>query len=281
MPGVITFLTDFGQEDAYVAAMKGVTLGIAPAATLVDISHSVPAQDVLAAAYLLGIACPYFPRGTVHIAVVDPGVGTDRRALLLETPHALFLAPDNGALSYVVDAYLDEREKNVTVPPVLPPPLRLCSLPAALKAYALTHSQLFRQPVSQTFHGRDIFAPVAAHLANGLAPDAVGPRVEAVHAFVLPRPYAAGADTTVGAVMHVDHFGNLITNLSAADLPPGRVQIVIGGHRIPEVSVAYQHGGQLLAIIGSSGYLEIATKNGSAAELTGLGRWAEVTAHNA
>lgn len=159
MSGTVTLTTDFGTADGYAAAMKGVILGINPAARLVDISHGIQAQNIPQAAFVLGTACPYFPDGTVHLVVVDPGVGTARRAVILKTPRAYFVAPDNGVLSYVVrdGEKADRAEKGP----------RHIKLPPGLEAVSITRPRFWRQPVSATFHGRDIFAPVAARLSLG------------------------------------------------------------------------------------------------------------------
>ena len=277
MSRVITLLTDFGAQDSYAAAMKGVILGIAPAATLVDITHAIPPQDVFSAAFTLGTCFRYFPAGTIHTIVVDPGVGTRRQALLLVTPDALFVAPDNGVLSYVLEAY--SAQEPVSGSPrslFLPPQAVQIAVPPGLDAHALTNNELFINPVSQTFHGRDVFAPVAAHLCNGLPYDQVGPRTDTVTSFALPRPRRADDGTLLGTVIHIDSFGNLITNLRDADLPTYNPTILIGNYHIQGISASYEGGGNLLAIIGSSGNLEVAAKNGSATTLMGAGRWTEV-----
>ena len=272
---VITFLTDFGLRDGYVAAMKGAVLQIAPEATLVDVSHAVPPQDVYAAAYILSTSSPYFPPNAIHIVVVDPGVGTSRRAILLETPSARFLAPDNGVLTYVLQAYGARAPGvNGSLPTVTEVPV-----PALLHAYQLVNPTYFRLEVSQTFHGRDIFAPVAAHLARGVPTEAFGPRLDSVLAFTLPHPETLAGGTLQGTVIHVDTYGNLITNVRREDIPPAGSTVRIGGREIRGLQTAYQREDELLAIIGSSGYLEIAAANGSAANVLGVQRWAAVDVH--
>ena len=274
MPHVITLLTDFGTEDAYTASMKGVILGIDPSATLVDITHGIPPQDLYAAAFTLGISHPYFPKGTIHVTVVDPGVGTSRQALLLETPEALFLAPDNGVLAYVLEAYKGPPEHRPDVERRDgPPPAVQTPVPAPLRAFALADERLFRSPVSQTFHGRDIFAPVAAHLSRGLAPERVRPPMGVVTTFALPYPQSRRDGTLEGSVLHVDGFGNLITNVRAPDLPRGDLRVTVRGHTIAGLSSSYATGGAVLAILESSGYLEIAARNGNAAQILGAGHW--------
>lgn len=250
-PIIVTLLTDFGTRDAYVASMNGVILGIAPQVTIVDITHEIPPQDVAAGAFILSTAYSYFPTDTIHVAVVDPGVGTSRRVVLLETPQGRFLAPDNGLLTHVLD------EESV--------------------AYALENRSLFLSNVSQTFHGRDVFAPVAARLANGLPSKEVGPRITDLQTLPVPKPEALPNGGVAGTVVHVDAFGNLITNVLEMDLPKGLIRIQVGRATIMGLSGSYQSGADLLAIIGSHGRLEIAARNGSAAALLGLGRGSGVS----
>ena len=277
MPGVITLLTDFGSQDAYVAAMKGTVLSIAPSATLVDITHSIPPQDIYAAAFTLGASHAFFPRRTIHVVVVDPGVGTPRRALLLQTPDALFLAPDNGVLTYVVEAFRDAHPNTAPTGHLsTPPPPVSVPVPASLRAYTLANKALFRPQISQTFHGRDIFAPVAAHLSLGVPPEAVGPLWEEITVFALPHPQHNQDGSLTGTIIHVDTFGNLITNLKTEVLPKGDLEFMVGGRTISGLRRSYEGGGELLAIVGSSGYLEVAAENGSAAQLLGIGRWSPV-----
>ena len=277
MPGVITLLTDFGSQDSYVAAMKGVVLSIAPSAMLVDITHSMPPQDVYAAAFTLGASHAFFPRGTIHVVVVDPGVGTQRRALLLQTPDALFLAPDNGVLTYVVEAFRDTHPNTAPTGHLsIPPPPVSVPVPAPLRAYTLANKALFRPQISQTFHGRDIFAPVAAHLSLGVLPEEVGPLVAEITVFALPHPQHNQDRSLTGTIIHLDKFGNLITNLKSEALPKGDLEVIVGGRTIRGLRTSYEGGGELLAIVGSSGYLEIASEKGSAAQLLRIGRWSPV-----
>ena len=224
MPGlVITLLTDFGLADSYVGAMKGVVLGINPQANLVDLTHDVSPQNVLQGAFLLGTAWPYFPDGTIHLAVVDPGVGTERRALLLEGHGHLFLAPDNGILSFV----LPQEETGTS--PFQP---YLARVPEGFRAYALTDPRYWRHPVSDTFHGRDIFAPVAAHLSLGLAAEEVGEPVDSLIRLAIPVPQWQG-DRLLGHVLHIDRFGNVVTSVPAEVLAGGRegVEVEAGERR--------------------------------------------------
>ncbi|MDP2949243.1 MAG: SAM-dependent chlorinase/fluorinase [Chloroflexota bacterium] len=254
---IITLTSDFGLQDAYVGAMKGVILGINPAASIVDISHAVRPQAIEQGAFLLGTAWPYFPGQTIHVAVVDPGVGTQRRALALRTPVATFVGPDNGVLS----AALPEEVREAVSGYGGPAPIEL---PEGYRAVSLANEAYFRQPVSTTFHGRDVFAPAAAHLSLGVPLEELGEPVEAV--LVLP-PFRARrqADGSLrGRVIHIDIFGNLVTDIRCEDLPE-RVEVEIGGRRIEGVSSAYTQGEGLLAVTGSSGYLEVAVRSSSAA----------------
>lgn len=255
---VITLLTDFGDWDSYVAAMKGVILGINPQATLVDISHHIEPQNISQAAFLLHTVHKYFPRGTIHLVVVDPGVGTGRRAILLTTPQAHFVALDNGVLSYIIE------EK---APPPPGQALRERGLPPGLQAVNLTNTRYWLHPVSTTFHGRDILAPVAAHLSTGIPPQEFGEAITSLLTFPLPHPQPQPDGSLVGHIQHIDAFGNLITDLRREDLPTGRMILEIAGRTIEGLSANYAEGEEILALLGSSGYVEIAARNGSAARL--------------
>ncbi len=243
---IITLTTDFGLVDGYVGTMKGVILGIAPSVTIVDISHNIPPQDVREAAYVLYTAYPYFPSGTIHVVVVDPGVGSERRAIALRTPRATFVAPDNGVLSYVIACETVEEMVSLTKP-----------------RYHLL-------PVSRTFHGRDIFAPAAAYLAQGIPLTELGEPVAEIVTFVLPQPQVRSDGAIVGQIIHIDRFGNLITSIKADDLTARNLIeegiIEIKGEAILGIANSYAEvpPGEPLAIIGSSNHLEIAVSGGSA-----------------
>jgi S-adenosylmethionine hydrolase len=265
MSQVITLTTDFGTGDAYVASMKGVILSINPKAVIVDICHSIEPQNVLQAAFILSTAYRYFPEGTIHVAVVDPGVGSQRKAVILKTPEAFFMAPDNGALSYIIDELDTTPDKPVHHFPPNPEQHKL----GRLEAVAITNPDFWRKPVSTTFHGRDIFAPVAAHLSLGVPVHKFGDSLSHVFAFRIPRPSRDNQGSLTGCVLHIDNFGNLITNIRSGDLPGERVIISIGRRRIDGISRFYAEKEGLVAIVGSSCYLEISLKNGSAAALLG------------
>jgi S-adenosylmethionine hydrolase len=258
MGAVITLTTDFGLADAYVAAMKGVLLGINPDATLVDICHTVQPRNVSQAAFVLSTACKFFPPRTVHLVVVDPGVGTERRAVILRTPHADFVAPDNGVLSYVIQPYasgqIDAGRQHLAAR-------------SGCQAVAITRSRFWRSPVSPTFHGRDIFAPVAAHLSLGTPLSEFGEIVDSLTVLPVPCPRSEPDGTLVGNILHIDNFGNLITSLKSRDLPPETTSITLefGNKEISGLSHTYGTGEGLLALIGSSDHLEIALKDGNAA----------------
>jgi S-adenosylmethionine hydrolase len=234
---IVTLLTDFGTRDGYPGAMKGVILSRAPDAHLVDITHDVPRHDVAAGAFALAQAAPLFPPGTIHVAVVDPGVGSDRRALVVEHGGQLYIAPDNGLLSMVA--------------------------PSPAGAWAIEDPRFLRQPMSTTFHGRDVFAASAGVIAAGARPEDAGPEAGSL--------IGLGGEQRV--VVHVDGFGNLITNIAAAAVPEGAT-MSIGDHRISGLSVSYASVdvGELVAYIGSGGTVEIAVREGSAADVIGAGR---------
>jgi len=249
---VITLTTDFGDVDAYVAAMKGVILTLCPDARLVDVSHQVRPQAVTEAAYLLSTATPYFPPGTVHLAVVDPGVGTPRRAVAVATERALYVAPDNGLLALALAA---------------DPPRQ---------AVHLTNERYHWPTVSATFHGRDIFAPVAAHLACGTLLSDLGDAIDpaGLQRLDAPQVRLEGAGPWPAQVVHVDHFGNAVTNVQIEDLAAVEADLVIKVRDRRIVGLRHTFGdvpqGEVLAYRGSSGYLEIALRGGSAAEVLDL-----------
>ncbi len=257
MSAIITLTTDFGLADAYVAAMKGVILGINPEVKLVDICHSIKPQNIAEAAFVLSTACEFFPHRTIHLVVVDPGVGTERKAIILRTPAADFIAPDNSVLSYIIQRYSTrpaEGNRQVLEPGT------------GLEAIAITRPQFWRSPVSPTFHGRDIFAPVAARLSLGITPADFGESIDTLTVLPLPRPRQNPDGTLVGHILHIDNFGNLVTNIRSADLP-SKVQsltIDVGNETISGLSHTYGSTGGLLALIGSSDYLEISLHEGDA-----------------
>jgi S-adenosylmethionine hydrolase len=259
---VITLTTDFGLEDPYVAAMKGAILTVNPGATIVDISHAVRPQAIVQGAFLLASAWPYFPPGSIHVGVVDPGVGTERRALAVRTPAATFVGPDNGLLS----AALPDEVRESARAHEQPAPVRL---PAGHRGVCLTNEAYFRQPVSTTFHGRDIFGPVAAHISLGVPLEELGSPIEELLALPPFRAQRQPDGSLMGRVIHIDAFGNLVTDVRGEDLPAGRPTVEVAGHRIRELSLTYQKGAEILAVIGSSGYLEIAAPGASAAGLLG------------
>ena len=250
---VITLTTDFGTDDAYVSIMKGVILGINAKAAIVDICHTVRPQNITQAAYILSTAANYFPDGTIHVAVIDPGVGTKRRAVLLVGPKSYYIGPDNGVFSYVASQATPR-----------------------MHVFELTNERYWLHPVSHTFHGRDIFATVAAHLSLGVAPHELGTPIASLSSVALSRPHQHEDGTLIGKVIHIDHFGNLITDIMKPDMPKGRVFIEVFGHIIDDVSTSYEEEEELLAIFGSDGRLEVSVKKGSAARYLDANIGAEV-----
>lgn len=245
----VTLLTDFGAADPYVSAMKGVILSLAPETRFVDISHEIAGCDILGGALALADAAPLFPPGTIHLAVVDPGVGGKRAPLLVASSGHYYIGPDNGLLSLAA---------------VVPRTVR-----------RLTNESFFRLPLSDTFHGRDLFAPVAGHLADGTAVEEFGSAVEAMVELELPVPVSSDGAVR-GQVLTVDRFGNLMTNISAARLPgpAENCRVGLGQQRIDGISTSYAGAGpgRLVALISSRGTLEIAVAQGSAAACTGAER---------
>jgi S-adenosylmethionine hydrolase len=266
----IFFLTDFGLVDTYVGVVKAVMLGIAPDATIVDLTHDVPPQDARAGAFALLTAAPYLPERAVVLAVVDPGVGTDRRPIAVESGGRIFVGPDNGLLCWALAA------PGATPSQVIRPDVSGSLLPLAIgrSGVVLDRPRFWLPSVSASFHGRDIFGPVAAHLAAGAALSDVGSRLESIVTIPFPHP-TKRADSVRGEVIQVDRFGNLFTNLIAADLPAEPV-VEIAGRKIVGLERHFQSSAPLISMIGSSGFLEIAVPNGSAALALGAGVGAPV-----
>ncbi|MCE2463996.1 MAG: SAM-dependent chlorinase/fluorinase [Dehalococcoidia bacterium] len=265
---IITLTTDFGTQDPYVGVMKGVIHSINRHSSIIDISHDVQPQSILEGAFIIGSSHRFFPKGTLHVAVVDPGVGTSRSALLLVTPAAYFLGPDNGIFSYIVkEGFRGDPEMSSGYQ---------VRVPNGYRAYRLTNPEFWMHPVSSTFHGRDVFAPVAAHLSLGVPEDRLGEEIHLLTYLPVTQPQWKG-DTLTGRVVHVDRFGNLITDIPAFLLSGGHaITIVIKEHCIAGISRSYAEGERLLAIIGSNNTLELSVRNGSAAHSLGAGVEEEV-----
>jgi S-adenosylmethionine hydrolase len=245
---IITITTDFGLADGYVGIMKGVILGIMPDVQLIDLSHDIAPQDVRQAAYILSRAIPFFPGGTVHLVVVDPGVGSQRRSLVVQTPSAAYVGPDNGVFSF---------------------PL----LAGDAQAYELDQPAYWLPEVSHTFHGRDVFAPVAAHLARGVSPARLGRPIADPVRHLSPMPIRHADGHISGQVIYADRFGNLITNIPSSWVTPGRFACRVAGHEIARLSAAYAEvaPGALVALVSSDDTVEIAVRDGNAARRLGAG----------
>lgn len=245
----ITLLTDFGTADYFVGAMKGVILSVNPQAVIVDITHEIPAQDVAAGAFTLLAAYDSFPEGTIHVAVVDPGVGSERRAIVVTAGKHFFVGPDNGIFTHIYDRNPSH------------------------KTFHITNETYFRQPVSNTFHGRDVFAPVAAALSTGLNASSLGPPIsDPIRFFKSEQPQ----------IIHIDRFGNLITNITRERFKDG-MKLSINGKVISAFRNFFGENvgaaNEPFAIWGSAGFLEIAVNGGSAAEILGAKRGDEVKTH--
>jgi hypothetical protein len=250
MSAIITLLTDFGTEDTYVGVMKGVITSICPSAQVIDLTHQVPPQDIATGAFLLDVSVDYFPEGAIHVAVVDPGVGTARKPVALRTAKAFFVGPDNGIFTLVL-----QRQQ-------------------LLQAICLDNPRYHLPTVSSTFHGRDIFAPVAAHIACGVSVEELGTPIHRLQRLPLPR-IRVDWQGIRATVVHIDRFGNAITNLTRDnyeawrtrwDVKEPAVQVAASDIFLP---IATTYGevarGKPLALFGSSGRLEIAVNGGSAA----------------
>lgn len=248
MPSKIaTLTTDFGLKDPYAAEMKAAILSICPNTIIVDITHEIEKFNIRMGAYMLASVAPYFPKGSVHVAVVDPGVGTRRRPILIQTKHGFFVGPDNGVLVFAAEKQ------------------------GIIRIYELSNSQLMLPQVSNTFHGRDIFAPAAAHLLNGVNPEEFGPKIiEAIQPEFAKTTLKNGVLT--GEVLHVDGFGNIITNITEKEAAPirlkGTLNVELSDCKL-KLMFCKAYGEtkprEPLALIGSHGFLEIALNQGSAA----------------
>ena len=259
---IITLTTDYGLNDHLVGTLKGVILKINPEATIVDITHGVAPFDLLDGALAIGSACGYFPARTIHVVVIDPGVGTERRPLLVSAENQYFVAPDNGVLSLIY-----ERDANAVV-------------------RHATAEHYYLQPVSKTFHGRDVFAPIAAWLTKGWQTASMGEEITDYKKLAMPKPKASDG-VVKGIVMRVDAFGNLITNFRVEDLPEsaltnGEVKLQVGTQAVSRMVPTFANGnaGEPVAYVGSSGYIEIAVNKGNAARTMSIGRGTAVVLEN-
>lgn len=250
---IITLLTDFGQESFFPAAMKGIILGLCPTATVIDMTHNVPEHDIVAGGYALYATYRYFPQGTIHVAVVDPGVGGERKIVAIDIQGHVLLTPDNGLLSFVLKSTAPDR------------------------IFRVENRDLMSRNISPTFHGRDIFAPVAAHLANGVPLEEVGPQVNQVRRLDISSAERT-ADGLAGEIISVDRFGNVVTNIRSDMLPEfpeerSKVQIRISGQTIKGIHRTYADVGlgQLVAYVGSNDLLEVGRNRGSARDVLGTG----------
>lgn len=255
--GIITLLTDFGTSDYFVAAMKGVILGRNPQVNIVDITHDIPPHDIEAGAFVLLNTFDSYPSGTIHLSVVDPGVGSSRRPLLIAANNQFFVGPDNGLISYV------------------------CEQAPEVSVFHLTNEEYFRTPVSPTFHGRDIFAPVAAALSIGMGPEVLGTRTTEYVTLPSLKPETSGSSELIGRVIHLDRFGNCVTNISKFDLTQDQIEggaklsingKVVSSFRNFFAEEASENEEELFAVWGSAGFLEIVVANRSAAKLLNIKR---------
>ncbi len=241
---MIVLLTDFGTKDYFVGAMKGAILSINKRANIFDITHQVSPQDIRSASFTLRACYRDFPKKTIFVAVVDPGVGSNRKAILCKTENYFFIAPDNGLLSFVFNGKSDFR------------------------VYELTNEMFFKHPISKTFHGRDVFAPVAAHLSKGIKADKFGSEIQNFKCFKENKPREVSDKKIEAEIIHIDHFGNLITNLTQNDLPESFILKINGKKIIKQLSFfAEAAKGELFMIIGSAGFLEVAAVQDSAVNI--------------
>lgn len=256
---IVTLTTDYGNGDHLVGTLKGVILRINPEINIVDISHDIAPFDLLEAAITIAEASKYFPPRTIHVVIVDPGVGTERRPLLVRGDNQYYVAPDNGVLSLIYD-----REESLNV-------------------RHITTEHYFLQPISQTFHGRDIFAPVAAWLTKNWQPASMGDAITDFKRFNIPKPKQDGY-VLKGVVMRIDRFGNLMTNFKVGDLPEemlkaGKIQLMLNDKEITRLVANFAQGqpNEPVAVIGSSGYIEVVVNKASASRVMGIGRGTPAT----
>lgn len=258
---IVTLLTDYGTKEHFVGAMKGVLLEINPQVDIIDISHEIASHDILEGAFTLSCYHNYFPHHTIHIAVVDPGVGTRRRPIIVSTENYTYIAPDNGLLSFVYETEPISRVIHITA------------------------EHFFHKPVSRTFHGRDIFAPVAAWISKGIELVQFGEEITDYVKLSTPKVRIVDAKLVQGVVLHIDKFGNVVTNFTERNIPHAETdellfeKFIVANREITEKKEAYEEGSpkEVFVILGSSGYYEIVTSRGSAAALLGVRRGSEVT----
>ena len=245
MTPIITLTTDFGTKDSYVASMKGVILNINPDAKIIDLSHEISPQDIIEANFFVASACPYFPEGTIHVIVIDPGVGTPRLPLAIKVGSHYFIAPDNGVLTLLMEEIGYDQIR------------------------VIENSKIMFENISKTFHGRDIFAPAAAHLSNGFSFADIGKKIDELMKIDIPKPVLSG-DSIVGKIIHIDKFGNLITNIKSNMLSYSKKsEIKIKKLQLNGINNIYDdvRSGKALSLIGSSGYLEISINQGNAKDI--------------
>ncbi|CAG9326562.1 unnamed protein product [Blepharisma stoltei] len=249
MSRIVTLTTDFGNSDWYVGAMKGVLLRINPAVTIVDITHDVPPQDIIAGSFILLNFCDYYPENTIHVAIVDPGVGSDRRPIAVRLSNSqIFILPDNGLISLLMLRY------------------------QIIETYLISNPELMLENTSFTFHGRDIFAPVAAHLSNGASLASVGPNIYDAKISPIIKPVLA-KDEMTGEIIYIDHYGNCVTNIRD-ELKYPVEEISIKNHKFSYINQTYSEVeiGSPLILFGSHQFLEIAVNQGNAQRLLGISK---------
>ncbi|HHT9109909.1 MAG TPA: SAM hydrolase/SAM-dependent halogenase family protein [Candidatus Brocadiaceae bacterium] len=261
-PSLITLLTDFGSQDAYVGIVKGVIAGINPSARIIDICHEIPPQDVFRGAYLLYTSYKYFPKGTIHTAVVDPGVGGKRDIVCVKIRDYFFLVPNNGILSFILQEELPE------------------------EIVRITNTTYFLQKSSRTFHGRDIFAPIAAYISCGVKPQQLGTHIQQLNKLDIPEPIRTKMGHIIGQIISIDRFGNLITNITkkhVRDLKTAEkyLKVTIGKRKITGLSTTYVdvETGKPLILFGSTGFLEVSVNQGNAQEYFKAGRGNKIAAN--
>ena len=251
---IITLITDFGLDDGFAGVMKGVILGINPGVNLIDISHNISKHNISAAAFLLNNSYKFFPKNSIHLVIVDPGVGSFRKAIIVQTNKYYFIAPDNQVLKYILNL---EKE---------------------YKVFEIQNDQFFLQKPSNTFHGRDIFAPVAAHLSTGIESNEIGSEIFNFKKGEILKPVIEKS-TITGQIMYIDIFGNLITNIDNSLIKNQKIDIILGKYRITSLSNSYSNGIESfpIALIGSAGYLEISINQKSAHQILKLDEGDEIT----
>lgn len=267
MSGVITLTTDFGINDGYIASLKGVILDINPSATVIDICNTIKPQNILQASYIINGVFSYFPEKSIHLVIIDPDVGSKRKAIILSVLSHYFIAPDNGVMSFILNRFIKSSKYNKSTGEFA---ITRKKIPDNTEATAITNSLYWNKKISPVFHGRDIFAPVAAYLSSGLPASSFGASVHYLNTYNNLQPYKNSSGEIIGKIIHIDNFGNIITNIEARHLSRTHISVLVGGIVIHGINKYYAEKDDFIALLGSSDYLEVSLRNGNASAKLGV-----------